>query len=137
MRNIIIIFRKAMPSFFSVLQTTWLTSHNRNQTSSFLPPSPPLPSPPPLTPKEELSNVEFSSHCTLSLLPRRSRWLSLGIPMKIAIIPKKVRREAEDDGKREKAVPLTNSQNGKTMNTRNISGKLLCCKEKANQAREN
>ena len=59
--------------------------------------------------------------------------------MKIAIIKKKkqVRRRAGDDGKREKAVPLTNSQTGKTVNTRNISGMLLCCKEKANQAREN
>ena len=55
--------------------------------------------------------------------PSGSRWLSLGIPMKIAIIQNKVRRGAGDDGKREKAVPLTNSQNGKTMNTRNISGK--------------
>ena len=26
------------------------------------------------------------------------------------------------------------SQTGKTVNTRNISGMLLCCKEKANQA---
>ena len=68
--------------------------------------------------------------------PSGSRWLSLGIPMKIAIIQNKVRRGAGDDGKREKAVPLTNSQNGKTVNTRNISGMLLCCKEKANQARE-
>ena len=125
-----------MPSFFSVLQTTWVTSPNTNETSSFLIPPRPRP-PPPLTPKEALSNVEFSSHCTLSLLPRRSRWLWLDIPMKIAIIQKKARRGAGDDGQREKAVPLTNSQNGKTMNTRNISGKLLCCKEKANQAREN
>ena len=61
--------------------------------------------------------------------------------MKIAIISpppqkKKVRRRAEDDGKRGKAVPLTNSQTGKTVNTRNISGMLLCCKEKANQMRK-
>ena len=92
-----------MPSFFSVLQTTSVTSHNTNQTIAFPPPSPR-----PITPKEALSNVEFSWHCTFSLLPRRYRWLSLRIPMKIAIIQKKktVRRRAGDDGKREKAVPL-------------------------------
>ncbi|XP_073247201.1 uncharacterized protein [Porites lutea] len=71
----------------------------------------------------------------------RCRWLLLalaGYPDENNNNPKKkVRRRVEDDGKREKAVPLTNSQTGKTVNTRNISGMLLCCKEKAKQAREN
>ena len=57
--------------------------------------------------------------------------------MKIAIIEKKNRKLAGDDGKRKKAVHLANCQTGKIVNTRNISGMLLCCKEKANQAREN
>ena len=72
---ILLILRKAMPSFFRVLQMTWVTSHNTNQTSSFPPPSP-------ITPKEALNNVEFCLHCTLSLIPRHSRWLSLGIPFR-------------------------------------------------------
>ena len=103
---------------------TWVTSHNTNQTGSF--------------PLHHPAGVEFCSHYTLSLLPRRSRWLPLA-PDENSNNPKKkkVRRRAEDDGKREKAVPLTNSQTGKTVNTRNISGMLLCCKEKPNQAREN
>ena len=104
--------------------------HNTNQTGSF--------------PLHHPDGVEFCSHYILSLLPRHSRWLLLALagypdhensnnPKK----KKKVRRRAEDDGKREKAVPLTNGQTGKTVNTRNISGMLLCCKEKANQWREN
>ena len=107
---------------------TWVTLHNTNQTGSF--------------PLHHPDGVEFCSHYTLSLLPRRSRWLLLALaryPDENSNNPKKkkVRRRAEDDGKRERAVPLTNGQTGKTVNTRNISGMLLCCKEKAKQAREN
>ena len=106
---------------------TKVTLHNTNQTGSF--------------PLHHPDGVEFCSHYTLSLLPRRSRWLLLalaGYPDENSNNPKKkITRRGEDDGKREKAVPLTNGQTGKTVNTRNISGMLLCCKEKANQVREN
>ena len=112
--------------FFRVLQITRVTLHNTNQTGSF--------------PLHHPDGVEFCSHYILSLLPRRCRWLLLalaGYPDENNNNPKKkVRRRVEDDGKREKAVPLTNSQTGKTVNTRNISGMLLCCKEKANQMRK-
>ena len=87
--------------FFRVLQMTRVTSHNTNQTGSF--------------PLHHPDGVEFCSHYTLSLLPRRSRWLLLalaGYPDENSNNPKKkkVRRRAEDDGKREKAVPLTNGK---------------------------
>ena len=105
----------------------WVTSHNTNQTGSF-----PLHHPQGCT---EQCWVLFALYF---LSPPQTLTLAVArYPDENSNNPKKkVRRRAGDDGKREKAVPLTNSQTGKTVNTRNISGMLLCCKEKANQARE-
>ena len=112
--------------FFLQGLTNDLSNFTQYESNWLLPPSP-------ITPKEALSNVEFCSHCTLSLLPRRSRWHLLalaGYPDENGNnLKKKIRKRVGDDGKREKT--------GKTVNTRNISGMLLCCKEKANQAGEN
>ena len=99
-------FEPVFIPFFLQGLTNDLSNFTQYESNWLLPPSP-------ITPKEALSNVEFCSHCTLSLLPRRSRWHLLalaGYPDENGNnLKKKIRKRVGDDGKREKAIYLTNS----------------------------